>query len=198
MKKICKTRKCQKCNKRYPITKFRVYKNKNWRGTICQLCRNLCAQNQYKKHKDDPNWIKENRKRVKDWVLQNKEHHKNSCKLWRDTSERGYWHKKITSIKANSRVRGIECKLTIQMLMDLFEKQNHKCVLTGRILNKDCSRSLESLSVDRIDNSKSYTIDNIRLVCWQANAAKASGSDEILLKLCKDILKTFKKKSLAN
>lgn len=44
------------------------------------------------------------------------------------------------------------------------------------------------LSIDRVDCTKGYTKDNIRLVCWWLNAAMGTWGLEFLLNNIKGIL----------
>jgi len=79
-------------------------------------------------------------------------------------------------------------------LENIYNKQNGKCILTGRDLIKTRKKSqLDTCSVDRIDNNIGYVIDNIRLITLQANISKSTGTDDDLLNFCKDIIAHNKK-----
>jgi hypothetical protein len=43
-------------------------------------------------------------------------------------------------------------------------------------------------SIDRIDSSKGYVVDNIQFVCRIANTAKSDLSQEDFINLCKTII----------
>jgi len=75
-------------------------------------------------------------------------------------------------------------------LLDLYEKQNHKCALSGIEMTtiKEKGRLPNNASVDRINPGKDYSIDNIRLVCNHINMMRSDLSDEELLKYCKAIV----------
>lgn len=49
------------------------------------------------------------------------------------------------------------------------------------------NRSPYSPSIDKIDPNKGYTKDNVQLVCWWYNLAKARYTDEEVLKLCRAV-----------
>lgn len=182
-------KKCKVCCDDRPISEYKLLKGK-WRGNVCRKCRNTQRTTHYHENeKTREGYMDKNVERVAAWKSKNPDRTKSSSKHWRDNSERGYWSKKISSIKANSKFRGIKHELTVDDLMILYEKQKGLCALSGRILEKTNSRSLNSLSIDRKDGSDGYTPDNIRLVCWQANAARLDGTDEELFEMCIDILK---------
>lgn len=76
-------------------------------------------------------------------------------------------------------------------LLRLHELQDGKCAITGfdlqyvRHQGKGCNQAnLFNSSVDKIDQTKGYTLDNIRLVCFQANMMRGVLSDEQLLEWC--------------
>ncbi len=138
-----------------------------------------------------------NTNRANEWRINNTEKYKSISKHWRDNSERGYWSKKIATLRANSRNRGgMECTLSVDDLMKMYEDQQGLCSISGRILEKTNKRSLNSLSIDRIDGSIGYIVSNIRMVCLQVNVARLFGSDEELFVLCTDIL-AWREKSLS-
>lgn len=71
-----------------------------------------------------------------------------------------YWN-----LKANSKRRGKDFQLT-------FEEFKEFCVATNYIAGK--GRTLLQYSIDRIDNTKGYTKDNIRVVTVQENSRKGT------------------------
>lgn len=99
----------------------------------------------------------------------------------------GYLQHKINSI----RIRAKDTDLTCKQLKAMYIKQRGKCALTGRYMCLLGKYSYDSLSVDRKNPQKGYTIRNVRLVTWQANAARGSGTDAQLLAFCRDVLSTL-------
>lgn len=87
--------------------------------------------------------------------------------------------KKIAHTKASAQSQGTLFRkrhITPEFLMELYIKQNGKCVY----FNKDLSvehKSQYILSIDRINSDKGYSKDNVQLVTWAANRAKGSLSD---------------------
>ena len=62
-----------------------------------------------------------------------------------------------------------------------------KCEATG--LPFDNSKKMFKATIDRIDNSKGYEIDNCRVVCWGYNSLKGTGIEADALKLAIGIVK---------
>ena len=85
--------------------------------------------------------------------------------------------------------------LTLEQVLDLYEKQNHKCALSGLEMTtiKGSGRLILNASIDRIDPGKDYSISNIRLVCNHVNMMRSNLSDEELLMFCKNIVENSNK-----
>ena len=83
-----------------------------------------------------------------------------------------------------------ECTINKDDLIALYEKQNHKCALSGIEMTtiKGSGKFPSNASVDRIDPGKDHSLDNIRLVCNHVNMMRSNLSDEDLLYYCKAII----------
>lgn len=105
-------------------------------------------------------------------------------------------------IRRNAIVRNLSFEVTMDDLWHLFEFQNKKCALTGIELellplfyNKRCkikkkeqvSRDKITASLDRIDSTKGYTIDNIQWVHKAVNIMKGSLDNSEFINICKFI-----------
>ena len=106
---------------------------------------------------------------------------------------KSYW----TPIERQAQRRGIPFEISRQEAWNLFEKQNHKCAITGVELkfssNIRDDRGTQTTSLDRIDNSKGYVIDNIQWVHKKINIMKNVMSMSELLEWCELIIKNSKK-----
>lgn len=95
--------------------------------------------------------------------------------------------------------RYIEYNLNENILINMMEKQNGKCALTGIDLKlskttfEHVRENKTTVSVDRIDNSRGYTEDNIRLVHKNINLMRQDNSDEDFIYWCNLVARKFPK-----
>lgn len=83
---------------------------------------------------------------------------------------------------------GVEYNLTPRYMYDLFIQQNQKCSLSGidiKFTNSWKSRSDQTASLDRIDNTKGYIIGNVQWVHKQINFMKGTMTQEDFINFCK-------------
>jgi hypothetical protein len=83
--------------------------------------------------------------------------------------------------------RNIDWNITIDDGVELFQKQNGKCALTG--LELTCSGDFSDItaSLDRINNNIGYTIGNIQFVHKDINMMRGTLSMERFIELCKSV-----------
>lgn len=97
---------------------------------------------------------------------------------------------KWASYKRSAKDRNLEFDLRIEDLWDLYEQQNKKCKLSGLDIPLGTISSIAS--IDRVDNTKGYCIDN---VCWvhkDINRIKYTADINDFINRCKKI-KEFKR-----
>jgi hypothetical protein len=72
----------------------------------------------------------------------------------------------------------------------MSKRQGHRCIMTGIAFEPKATkpRNPYAMSVDRIDSSRGYTMDNIRLVCACVNFALHSYGDEVFYRMCEAAL----------
>lgn len=94
--------------------------------------------------------------------------------------------------------REIKFDVTRKQLTELITSQNYKCALSGlQIFFTRGSTELRSkvtASLDRIDSSKDYTIDNVQWVHKSVNIMKQCLTDKQLFDFCKTIYLNLKEK----
>lgn len=95
----------------------------------------------------------------------------------------------FTRIKRAAEIRDIPFEITIQDIWNLFLKQNRKCALSGIELKfANNHRDETTASLDRIDSSKDYTIDNVQWVHKDINAMKQDLSEIEFIDYCQKII----------
>lgn len=84
---------------------------------------------------------------------------------------------------AKSQRRGIkEFTITAEDLISLYREQEGRCVVSGVILthHKDGHGNKEfNISIDRIDNTLGYTLDNVRLVAYRLNMMRGGLTNDM-------------------
>lgn len=88
--------------------------------------------------------------------------------------------------RLNKRGRTLDNTITIHDVKDLWDKQCGLCALTGWELTPIANLP-NTVSLDRIDNSKGYTPDNIQLLATQVNTAKNKWQQEQFIAMCKAV-----------
>lgn len=89
----------------------------------------------------------------------------------------------------NAEARGIEVKVCVEEVWELFLNQHKKCALSGQDLVFLISRDKTTASIDRIDSNKIYTLDNIQIVHKYINVIKNSMSNKDFINLCCSVAK---------
>lgn len=84
-------------------------------------------------------------------------------------------------LKNSAKKRNIPFSLTLTELNSLTFPIS--CPILGIPLNTNKIQSDNSYSIDRIDSSKGYEIDNIIVISWKANRLKNNATSEELNKI---------------
>ena len=94
------------------------------------------------------------------------------------------------------RDRDINCNITLEDLLEIWNKQEGKCIYSKVKLQpskyKQSNNQIHTLSIDRIDSSKGYTKDNIQFISIAMNHMKNNMTHEQTLELI-EILKNNNK-----
>lgn len=78
-----------------------------------------------------------------------------------------------------ARKRGLVWEVTPEDLWELYNAQDRRCVYSG--IHLDHGRNA---SLDRIDNTKGYTVDNIQWVDKNINRMKSDFGEEAFINFC--------------
>ena len=98
--------------------------------------------------------------------------------------------RKFRSGRVGAKNRKLSWELTRDQVYALL-KDNPTCALSGRELKYEIG-ALDQASLDRIDCSKGYSIDNIQVVSQAVNCSRWDLSIPEFKKLCEDVAKFAK------
>lgn len=93
--------------------------------------------------------------------------------------------------KRGAKDRNLSFNLTKEDIWELYLKQDKKCALSGLNIffltkkSPDWKTNNAKVSIDRINSSKGYYLENVQLVHKQINYMKQSMSDEEFIRYCK-------------
>lgn len=96
---------------------------------------------------------------------------------------------KWTSIEAGAKKRNLVFDIAIKFGWELLEKQEFKCAISGLPieLSNHKNNDFSSASLDRIDSSRGYVVDNVWWVHRDVNIMKWDFPLDQFLKMCKII-----------
>jgi len=153
------TRSCPDCNKELTYKWACELRVANERNSCCKSCRTARANkspNRKNRLQDNPYW-------------------------------HGYeeipfsWFSKYFLRKGRPRTGTI----TLKDVWELYLKQNKRCALTNQPISFTKTDLGYSASIDRIDSSKEYDIDNVQLVHKDLNMMKNKYSQDYFIAMCK-------------
>lgn len=192
-----KNKYCSKCDSEKPLAEFNKDKNrKDGKMIFCKECivkysKIIRKRHNQKRTEYNKKYREENRKKYNDWEKDyyNKNNKKmnRTAKKWRITNGRY----KIMHLAAQSRARkkNIQYELNPEMIEICIMFQQNKCAITGIEFNHNIDENYNcrpfAPSIDRIENSKGYVLDNIQIVCNMVNKAKNIYKMEIFDEMCR-------------
>lgn len=96
-----------------------------------------------------------------------------------------------SKLKQSAAIRGLDFDVTQEFLWDLFISQKSRCALSGLDINlstklykSNPDYSAFTASLDRIDSSKGYLVDNVQWVHKDINRLKNNLDETKLIYLC--------------
>lgn len=96
-----------------------------------------------------------------------------------------YW----SQVEAGAKRRNIEFSVTKEQAWEIFESQGRKCALSGLDIKLSSSATYKSknqtASLDRIDNSKGYILENLQWLHKDVNIMKNVHEESYFVSLCK-------------
>lgn len=170
-----------------------------WRLANLERSRENARRYQKENREERKQYLKQyyadNRERL---IETNTEYNKNNPEQRKETQKR-YRYNKISdreffiralvrTARTNAKIKKLDFELNHVVVNTLIILQNEKCCVTG--INFDYNHSPEfrarpfGPSIDRKDNSKGYTYDNIQIVCVIVNKAKNEYPQEFFDNMC--------------
>ena len=126
-------------------------------------------------------------------------YHCNSCcakaQRKRNMTEVGYKANLWQNLLGNAKRRNIVVEIEKSHIQRMYDQQGGMCAVTGLPMQfsaLESGKNSYAVSVDRIDSSRGYYPDNVRLVCARVNLMKMELSDEQTMFWCRAILKGAK------
>jgi len=202
MEKICK-----KCNIEKEITFY--HKNKNEKDgymNICKICRSSFRKAQVNIRCTDDKECFKCKKLLSHTFYSSDKSSKdglqcyckkcgklNEINYYKKGGKELYFNKHFKDLKNNAKKRNIEVDITKNDIKELYYKQNEKCAISGIQMTTEFIPGIgkwsriHNMSVDRIDSKKSYTKNNIQLVCCIINTMKWDLNQYDFINICKNI-----------
>lgn len=128
--------------------------------------------------------------------------YKKDIQLQQNQVSKAYFGK----VRRRAKLNKLEFSITIEYLQQLYHNQQCCCALSGvvlkmpvRCVNKEIDTKYFNLaSLDRIDSSKGYIVDNVQWVDAKINKMKLDLTDNEFIKLCKRVVEheNFVRRSL--
>lgn len=166
----CKTKvelHCVDCNTKDPL---------NFAPKSKSVCRRCRTQRDRERIRNNP----ESRQKRADSAVKNQQ-----------KNIRNFLARQLGRTKKNGYKKKIAVDVELGFLLQLWDRQDGKCALTG-IQMSHRYHDLRSVSIDRLDSSKSYTPFNIQLVCKAMNLGKGPHSQHEMLEFLQEVRITQK------
>ena len=166
---------CTKCKTEKDEKEFYLNSHKSEARCLYRSACKACDRKAYKAHYDKtPDYQKFKGKRYSK-SKRGKENHKIVKKRYQQTYKGVYWN-----YKGNAKHSGFEFNLTMQDFKN-FESKN--CFY--------CGEKLTRVGLDRKDNSKGYTLDNVNPCCSTCNYMRRIQTQEEFIAKCHQISERF-------
>jgi hypothetical protein len=98
----------------------------------------------------------------------------------------------FNKFKNSSELRNITFNISIEDVFEMYNKQNGKCFLSGKEIGWVEVGQKHTASLDRIDSSIGYELNNIQLVHKDINFMKQSYSQDYFIEMCKFVSENVK------
>lgn len=113
-------------------------------------------------------------------------------KRWRKLSPRSSLQNNLKNLLRRTPT---ETPVTPAKLMELWHKQNGLCALSSIEMTWGSGHGIArptSISIDRIDQTRGYELDNVRLVCYAVNCFRGRMSDKEMYEMARALYNTYR------
>lgn len=165
-----KTKICSKCGKEKPITEF--YKDKSSKDGLYYWCKECSCKHNKERYR-------KNKKKIIEYIK--KYRRDNPIKVWCKDTIRNHKQKRYKVL------------FNWEELLSIAKKTKH-CPICETKLDWKLGVGLNNNSptLDRINNDKILTLNNIQIVCWKCNTAKGQMTMKEFIEYCDKVSKKFK------
>jgi hypothetical protein len=138
-------------------------------------------------------WREANREKLREYERKYREENRERVQANRrryDEKRRGDSRRKAVELVAAARNRAKKRGLAFELEIDLIHEKivSGNCEATGLPFIVEASHP-QTPSIDRVDSSGGYTLDNVRVVCFMYNQAKRDWTHDQLLNFCRAFVK---------
>lgn len=158
---------------------------------LCNGCGEEKPLIDFDKRNDRTNGVQSHCKQCKKiehqlWVANNPERKAELQRDWKRKNPKRYWCNKTLG---HHRESGFIVTITTDELLN-YVKEKNTCELCGKLLSFEHTKTcIDSPSLDRINNEKELTKNNIQLLCHQCNTTKGIRTKEEFFNYCIHILR---------
>ena len=167
-----KTKQCSKCKQTYSVSEFfrDASKADGLRG-YCKRCDTDSTLKYCRTHKRKMRVLR------RAWYAKNAEKCREQNRAGRRRN-RAWWL--LKNARNRAKEKGFEFDLDKHWPALKARIDRLRCELTGVPLDLDAIRDWNSPSLDRIDCTRGYTYDNVRVVCFAMNCAMGTWGEHKL------------------
>ena len=115
------------------------------------------------------------------------------------SSPYNFIQRSFSQLKSARLGQSMEWSLELKDLFDLYDKQDGKCALTNEVMTYQVTGDGQghlgndsNISLDRIDDNKGYTLDNVQYVCKRINIMRHKSTVEEFKEWCEKVSQTNK------
>ena len=184
---------CKKCEDE-------IKRSKEWKDgkLLCHCCGEYKSESEFSPN-GEANPIRNNHRSLcKSCTTQRQREH--LINLDNEPKLKKCLNARLLAAKDRANKHNIPFNITLEYLLDLWDKQRGVCTLSGIKMTHELKtgRTPTNVSIDRIDRTKGYVMGNIQLVCMACNQIKSDMTEDLMYYFCKNIVEQYENKNKEN